>query len=205
VSSPAWERAHGHGRPPTPAHAAKRGLSNGAIVGIVCGGLALVLIVVAVVVAIIVHGHTIRLTATGVAMEPTIRAGQTVSARKVDPGKYRPKRGDIVEFTAPATWIAGERDQKLLKRVIGLPGERVACCDAKGQWMIGQTSLAEPYVKAGSATAGARIDVIVPDGRLWVMGDNRAASNDSRTVFASSRDMSVATISVSSVTAVVTP
>jgi signal peptidase I len=206
VASPTWELPRGYGRPPTPAPAAKRGLSTGATVGIVGGGLAQVLVMVAVVGGIFVYGNnTIRLTATSVAMEPTIRAGQTVSARKVDLGTYRPKRGDIVVFTAPATWIAGGRDQKLIKRVIGLPGERVVCCDPKGQWAIDQTTLAESYLKPGSAMVIAPTDVTVPGGRLWVMGDNRAASNDSRTLFAASRDIEVATIPVSSVSAVVTP
>jgi signal peptidase I len=181
-------------------------LSTGAIVGIVGGGLVLVLVVVAVVVGFVVFGNdTIKVTAPGASMEPTIRAGQSVSATKVDPGKYRPKRGDIVVFTAPAGWLAGKGDQKLIKRVIGLPGERVACCDPKGQWTINGTPLAEPYVKAGNASAGMTFDVTVPDGRLWVMGDNRAASNDSRTQFSHTRDIGAATILVSTVSAVVKP
>jgi signal peptidase I len=126
-----------------------------------------------------------------------------VSATKVDPGKYRPKRGDIVVFTAPAQWLAGDSPQMLIKRVIGLPGERLACCDPKGRWTIGGTPLDEPYVKAGSASASMSFDITVPDGRLWVMGDNRAASTDSRTLFRNIRDMGVATIPVSTVSAVV--
>jgi signal peptidase I len=206
VTSPARGPVHGYGRPAVPAHAAKRGLSTGAIAGIVGGSLALVLIIVAVVVVVLIYGNnTIRLTATSVAMEPTIRAGQTVSATKVDPGTYRPKRGDIVVFTAPAAWTASDRDQQLVKRVIGLPGERVACCDTQARWTINGKPLSEPYVKPGTATAGEPFDVTVPDGRLWVMGDNRTASTDSRTLFASIFDMRVATIPVSSVVAVVTP
>lgn len=204
MAAPNRGLAPGHGPIPNPSPAAKRGLSTGAIVGIVGGSLALVLVVVAVVVGILVLGNnTIRLKATGVAMEPTIRAGQTVSAMEVDPGKYRPKRGDIVVFTAPATWLAGDRDQMLIKRVIGLPGERVACCDPQGRWTINGTPLDEPYLKAGSASAIMSFDIIVPDGRLWVMGDNRAASNDSRTLFRQNRDIDVATIPVSSVSAIV--
>jgi len=185
---------------------ARRGLSTGVIVGIVGGALTLVLLVVAVVVGVVVLGtDTIKLTAAGVSMEPTIRSGQTVSATKVDPGEYRPKHGDIVVFTAPAGWLAVAGDQMVIKRVIGLPGERLACCDPKGRWTIGGTPLDEPYVKAGSASAGVPFDVIVPDGRLWVMGDNRAASNDSSTMFGQTRDIGVATIRVSTVSAVVKP
>lgn len=200
MPAPTRGSAPGHGWAPTPA---KRGLSTGAIVGIVAGGLTLVLVLI--VVGLAVFGNdTIKVTATGVSMEPTIRPGQSVSATKVDPGKYQPKRGDIVVFTAPVGWLAGERDQKLIKRVIGLPGERLVCCDPQGRGTINGTPLAEPYVKAGSPS-GPSFDVIVPDGRLWVMGDNRAASNDSRSLFALTRDIGTATIPVSAVFAVVQP
>lgn len=206
MPAPARGSIPGYGPTPSPAPAAKRGLSTGAIVGIVCGGLALVLLAVAIVVGFVMFGNdTIKLTAGGVSMEPTIRPGQIVSATKVDPGKYRPKRGDIVVFTAPAGWLAGKGDKTLIKRVIGLPGERVVCCDPRGRWTIDGTPLAEPYVKAGSASASAPFDVIVPDGRLWIMGDNRAASNDSHTLFRQTTDIGVATIPVSTVWAIVKP
>jgi signal peptidase I len=183
-------------------------LSTGAIVGIVAGGLTLVLVVVAVAVVVgfaVLGNDTIKFTAASASMEPTIRPGQSVSATKVDPGKYRPKRSDIVVFTAPAAWLATKGDRKLIKRVIGLPGERVVCCDPKGRWTIDGTPLAEPYVKAGSASASKPIDATVPDGRLWIMGDNRAASNDSSTLFGQTVDIGVATIPVSTVIAVVKP
>ncbi|HZM82284.1 MAG TPA: signal peptidase I [Candidatus Limnocylindrales bacterium] len=198
--------APGYGPAPYPAPVAKRGLSTGAIVGIVGGGVVLVLVAIAIVAAFMAVGSgTIRLKVPGVSMEPTIRAGQTVTATKVDPGKYRPKRGDIVVFTAPYGWLAGDRDQKLIKRVIGLPGERVACCDPKGQLTIDGRPLAEPYIKAGSVSAGTPFDVRVPDSRLWVMGDNRSASNDSLMQFSNSRDIAAATIPVSTVSGVVKP
>ncbi len=206
MAAPSRGSVPGYPPPPVPAPTARRGLSTGAIVGIVGGGLALVLVVVVVVVSFVGSGSdTIKLTQTGVSMEPTIRAGQSVSATKVDPGKYRPRRGDVVVFAPPDGWLAGGGDQKLIKRVIGLPGERVACCDTSGRWTIDGTPLVEPYLKAGGATARTPLDVVVPDGRLWVMGDNRAASNDSYTLFSRSANISLATVPVSSVSAVVKP
>jgi signal peptidase I len=188
----------------TPAHRAKRRLSTGAIVGIVCGCVTLVLVVAVVVVALAVFGtNTMRLTATGVGMEPTIRVHQTVSATKVDSGKYQPKRGDIVVFKVPTRWLANASDQMQAKRVIGLPGEHMSCCDPKGQWLVEGKPLAEPYVKSPSTSASTPMDVLVPDGRLWIMGDNRGSSNDSRTMFSMTRDIGTATISVSAVVAVV--
>jgi signal peptidase I len=188
---------------PHPAPAARRRLPTGAVVGIVGGALALVLVLTAVFVSFMVFGgDTIKLTQTGVSMEPTIRAGQSVSATKVDPGKYRPRHGDIVVFDAPVQWVAGG-GKSLMKRVIGLPGERLACCDPAGRWTIGGKPLDEPYVKAGGDPDRTPFDVVVPDGRLWVMGDNRAASNDSRTLFIRTADINAATIPVSAVSAIV--
>jgi signal peptidase I len=188
-----------------PVAPARRRLPTGAIVGIVLGGVALLLVVVAVLVALFVFGNgVVRLKVPGAAMEPTIRAGQTVSARKVDAGEYRPKHGDIVVFAAPARWAADDNAQ-LIKRVIGLPGERLICCDPQGRWMIGGKPLDEPYVKAGSTSGGMSFDVIVPDGRLWVMGDNRAMSNDSRQQFSVTHDIALATVPVSNVSAIVKP
>jgi signal peptidase I len=180
----------------------KRGLSTGAIVAIIAGCVAMALVVVAVVFGLVVVGsNSIRYDVPGVGMEPTIRAGQRVTATKVDAGEYRPSRGDIVVFTAPAGWFGGDRGQQLIKRVIGLPGERLACCSPQGQWMVNGTPLDEAYVKPGGLQMTT--DIVVPDGRLWVMGDNRAASDDSSQRFAVARDIDLATIPVSAVTAIV--
>lgn len=187
----------------TPVVPPRRGLSTGAVVGIVAGGLALILVVVAAVVlgSSVFGADTMRFKATGVSMEPAIRAGQTVTAEKVAAGKYQPKRGDIIVFTAPSSWLTSDNNQTIMKRVIGLPGDRLSCCDSTGQWLVGGQPLAEPYLK----TPGTErpFAIVVPDGRLWVMGDNRENSNDSRRMFMVSNDIGTATVPVAAVTAVV--
>lgn len=70
-----------------------------------------------------------------------------------------------------------ERDY--VKRVIGLPGDRVVCCES-GQLTVNGVPLREPYVMPGDAASNQPFDVLVPAGRLWVMGDHRSSSADSR-------------------------
>jgi signal peptidase I len=81
----------------------------------------------------------------------------------------------LLEFFGAAT---GKHDY--IKRVIGLPGDRVVCCDAGGRLTVNGTPLAEPYLHVGDAPSLQRFDVVVPAGRLWVMGDHRSRSADSR-------------------------
>jgi signal peptidase I len=66
------------------------------------------------------------------------------------------------------------------KRVIGLPGDHVVCCDAAGRITVNDRPLEEPYVMNGDAPSTTAFDVVVPSGRLWVMGDHRSDSADSR-------------------------
>ena len=70
-----------------------------------------------------------------------------------------------------------ERDY--VKRIIGLPGDRVVCCES-GQLTVNGAPLDEPYVMPGDAASNQPFDVLVPTGRLWVMGDHRSSSADSR-------------------------
>ncbi|RKS71412.1 signal peptidase I [Motilibacter peucedani] len=89
-------------------------------------------------------------------------------------------RGDIVVFSTDGTPYARESDEKdVIKRVIGLPGETVACCDATGRVTVDGRGIDEPYVWEGTSPFSA---VEVPKGTVWLMGDHRSASEDSRFV-----------------------
>ncbi len=135
-------------------------------------------------------------------MEPTLMIGDRVLVSRMDYHFGAVHRGDVIVFdgdgvfdppkAAPSSqlaraglWFAsalgapvGEHDY--VKRVIGLPGERVVCCDAEGRISVDGVALSEPYLATGAVPSRDRFDVVVPAGRLWVMGDNRSLSDDSR-------------------------
>lgn len=82
--------------------------------------------------------------------------------------------GQLIGFAAP-----NERD--FVKRVIGVGGDHVICCDVQGRVSVNGTVLSETsYVFAGNAPSDVPFDITVPDGKLFVLGDHRAASSDSR-------------------------
>jgi signal peptidase I len=129
-----------------------------------------------------------RFTQGGGSMEPTVKAGQVITARPVG-REYQPRRGDIVLFHGDGKrW--GDTTETYLKRVIAVGGETITCCDPAGKVTINGTPLDEPYVADDSPLdmppssygCGPRRfgPVTVAPGTVFVMGDNRAASNDSR-------------------------
>jgi signal peptidase I len=133
-------------------------------------------------------GEADQYTQAGVSMEPTVRAGQVITVRSVGP-EYTPRLGDIVLFHAGGgQW--GESTAPFLKRVIAIGGETIACCDSAGKMTVDGTPLVEPYVVSDAALdvppnpyscASRRFGpVAVAKGDVFVMGDNRAMSNDSR-------------------------
>jgi signal peptidase I len=70
--------------------------------------------------------------------------------------------------------------EHLIKRVIGMPGDTVACCDAQGRMTVNDVPIDEPYLFPGDSPSTIEFSVTVPAGSLWLMGDHRSVSKDSR-------------------------
>ncbi|GAB2762773.1 signal peptidase I [Streptomyces bullii] len=130
-------------------------------------------------VAGLVTGYTAR-TVTSDSMTPTYRAGERVIFERV--GGSGVGRGDVVLFSAPDRYGF---DGSVMQRVVGVGGDRVVCCTAIGtpdeRISVNGKPLPEPYLADGVADGmGRPYDVRVPEGRLFLLGDHRANSRDSR-------------------------
>ncbi|MEW1638893.1 signal peptidase I [Streptomyces sp. NPDC093801] len=136
-------------------------------------------------------------------MEPTLRVGDRLLVNKL---AYRfgstPKRGDVVVFdgtgsfvrepargnpvgdavhgVASALGLAEPSDTDFVKRVVGVGGDDVVCCDAGGRIRVNGVAVDEPYLYPGDTPSSVPFRIVVPLGTLWVMGDHRSQSRDSR-------------------------
>lgn len=106
-------------------------------------------------------------------MEPTLRINDRLLVNKLN---RHPDRGEIVVFERPPGEAVGPTNKDLIKRVIALGGDTVEGRD-DGVWVNGK-KLNEPYVRNQVTSTFA--PVTVPKGKVWVMGDNRGNSSDSR-------------------------
>ncbi|MFJ8747834.1 signal peptidase I [Streptomyces sp. NPDC102441] len=117
-------------------------------------------------------------------MTPTVNAGDRVLAERIDGDDVR--RGDVVVFTDSA-W----GDVPMVKRVVGVGGDKVACCDKEGRLTVNGEPIEEPYLQAkgasplissnGEASASPQdFTADVPEGQLFLLGDERTTSMDSR-------------------------
>ncbi|MEU5608938.1 signal peptidase I [Streptomyces sparsogenes] len=106
-------------------------------------------------------------------MAPTIGRGDRVLAERIDGDEVR--RGDVVVFK-DALW----GDLPMVKRVVGVGGDKVACCDEQGRLTVNGTPLDEPYLQSRKPASPTVFSATVPKGKLFLLGDHRADSLDSR-------------------------
>jgi signal peptidase I len=114
-------------------------------------------------------------------MEPTIQAGQKVKARPISDGGYRPKRGDVVVFDGSQIWQPG-KNVLFIFRVIGIGGDHVTSLGGNAPVLVNGRALDEKayLYSSDSPNDGEPFDLVVPAGRLWLMGDHRSVAADSR-------------------------
>lgn len=145
----------------------------------------LVIIVVAALLAsFLVKAYLVRsFYIPSASMENTLLIGDRVLVNELVPGVVPVRRGDVAVFQDPGGWLGPGQGDDLIKRVIGLPGDTVSCCDTQGRLSVNGHPVDESYVvlQPGSDRVSLQdFSVTVPTGQLWVMGDNRYESADSR-------------------------
>jgi signal peptidase I len=159
-----------------------------------------ILLGVAILVAVLVRFFVLQtFYIPSPSMEHTLNIWDRVLVNKLVYDFRSPQRGEIVVFQAPQTWLRTETSEDYIKRVIGVGGDRVVCCDAQKRILVNSVPLDEPYLyKADDGTqdlaAEDPFDITVPQGRLWVMGDHRSQSGDSREHWNQNEDITIATI-----------
>ena len=165
-----------------------------------------ILVVVALVVSLFIKTFLVQFfyIPSG-SMENTLQIKDRVAVNKVPFISKSISRGDVVVFRDPDDWLPEIVDydtnkyvskaksalvavgvlpnpakQYLVKRVVGVAGDHIVCCTKSGNLTINDVEVTEPYIFAGNKPSEMKFDVTVPEGKLWVMGDHRGASADSR-------------------------
>lgn len=166
----------------------------------------LIVLVVAVAISALVKTFLIQsFYIPSLSMWDTLDKNDRIMVSKLVPKVRDLYRGDVIVFKDPDNWLgthaqpqtknwryyldqglvavgleADKSNSYLVKRLIGLPGDHVQCCEAQGRLVVNGTPINEPYLLPGVSPSETAFDVTVPKGRLWVMGDNRPGSADSR-------------------------
>ncbi|MCW4466244.1 signal peptidase I [Glutamicibacter sp. MNS18] len=137
-----------------------------------------------------------------VSMQPTLNPGQSITVDRRAYGDADPQRGDVVVFDGRGSFLPYQRQSPgdsiaralrlggtgttYVKRVIGIGGDTVECCGDDGRILVNGTPVDEPYLMPGDQPSQSAFSVEVPAGRLWVMGDHRSRSEDSRALLGAS-------------------
>jgi signal peptidase I len=158
-----------------------------------------ILLGVAIVVAVIMRAFVLQtFYIPSGSMQHTLDINDHVLVNKLVYDFRSPHRGEIVVFNAPTVWRANPEDKDFIKRVIGVGGDSVAC-DGQHHLMVNGYTLEESYlfhdgVGGADPSCDEPFDITVPAGRLWVMGDHRRDSGDSRQHYSQTRNIDAATI-----------
>lgn len=165
-----------------------------------------VLIVVALLVSLFIKTFLVQFfyIPSG-SMENTLQVDDRVAVNRIPFISNNIERGDVVVFRDPDNWLPAAdisespfviaklkaglvavgvlpnpAKQYLVKRVVGVAGDHVICCNTDGKLTVNGEVMNEPYIFAGNVPSDMNFDVTVPKNKVWVMGDHRGASADSR-------------------------
>ena len=164
-----------------------------------------VIIVVALAAAVLIRLFLVQaFYVPSGSMENTLLPSDRIVASKITTHFSGVQRGQVVVFKDPGGWLPApepapggfsgaihslftfigllpsDSGSDLVKRVIGVGGDHIVCCDKDGHIELNGKSLIEPYIKPGDTTDQVLFDVVVPKDSIFVMGDNRSNSRDSR-------------------------
>lgn len=162
----------------------------------------IVIVALAILISFIVKTFLLRaFYIPSESMQPTMEVDDRIIVNLLAPGVMDIDRGDVVVFEDTRNWWgAGSSTQTnavqdalifiglmpdtsshyVIKRIIGAEGDVVECCDDSGRVMVNGEPIDEPYVFPGNAPSTTAFEVTVPEGHVWLLGDHRSASADSR-------------------------